>query len=157
MFEESLSEEAKTHRKYARWKATYIHNCLKNNETPIAGPVGGLDDDPVYDEAIQPTDVPALPHDSGQGFTPAAAPPQNFTPEISASAPPKPAQRKAVPPSQEPANYYEQPTVSTGAAVSPQAMREAEKLCKYAASALQYEDVASAIDNLEKCLRLLRP
>lgn len=28
------------HRKYARWKATYIHNCLKNGETPQAGPIG---------------------------------------------------------------------------------------------------------------------
>lgn len=39
------------HRKYARWKATYIHNCLKNGETPEAGPSGleagpgGLDPD----------------------------------------------------------------------------------------------------------------
>lgn len=32
------------HRKYARWKATYIHNCLKNGETPQAGPVG-IDED----------------------------------------------------------------------------------------------------------------
>lgn len=28
------------HRKYARWKATYIHNCLKNGETPQPGPIG---------------------------------------------------------------------------------------------------------------------
>lgn len=28
------------HRKYARWKATYIHNCLKSGETPQAGPIG---------------------------------------------------------------------------------------------------------------------
>ena len=28
------------HRKYARWKATYIHNCLKSGETPQAGPDG---------------------------------------------------------------------------------------------------------------------
>lgn len=32
------------HRKYARWKATYIHNCLKNGETPQAGPIG-MDED----------------------------------------------------------------------------------------------------------------
>ena len=28
-------------RKYAKWKAAYIHNCLKSGETPIPGPVGG--------------------------------------------------------------------------------------------------------------------
>lgn len=28
------------HRKYARWKATYIHNCLKSGETPESGPIG---------------------------------------------------------------------------------------------------------------------
>ena len=33
---------------------------------------------------------------------------------------------------------------------------QAEKLCKFAASALQYEDVSGAIENLEKCLRLLK-
>lgn len=32
------------HRKYARWKATYIHNCLKSGETPEAGP-SGMDPD----------------------------------------------------------------------------------------------------------------
>ena len=31
-------------RKYAKWKAAYIHNCLKNGETPVAGPIGGDED-----------------------------------------------------------------------------------------------------------------
>lgn len=35
-----LSEEAKQNRKYAKYKAAYIHNCLKNGETPIPGTVG---------------------------------------------------------------------------------------------------------------------
>jgi vacuolar protein sorting-associated protein VTA1 len=33
---------------------------------------------------------------------------------------------------------------------------QAEKLCKYASNALQYEDIPTAIDNLEKCLRILK-
>lgn len=33
-----LSEEATDKRKYAKYKAAYIHNCLKNGETPIPGP-----------------------------------------------------------------------------------------------------------------------
>lgn len=32
---------------------------------------------------------------------------------------------------------------------------KAQKLCKYAGSALQYEDVATAIENLQKALKLL--
>lgn len=34
-----LSDEAQQNRKYAKWKAAYIHNCLKNGETPISGPM----------------------------------------------------------------------------------------------------------------------
>lgn len=33
-----LTEEATDKRKYAKYKAAYIHNCLKNGETPIPGP-----------------------------------------------------------------------------------------------------------------------
>ena len=32
------------HLKYAKWKAAYIHKCLKNGETPIPGPAGGDDE-----------------------------------------------------------------------------------------------------------------
>ena len=28
-------------RAHSKWKAAYIHNCLKKGETPIPGPVGG--------------------------------------------------------------------------------------------------------------------
>jgi len=33
-----LNEEFQQERKYAKWKAAYIHNCLKAGETPIPGP-----------------------------------------------------------------------------------------------------------------------
>ena len=32
-------------RKYAKWKAAYIHKCLKNGETPLPGPLGGEEED----------------------------------------------------------------------------------------------------------------
>ena len=42
----SLHDAREMHRKYAKWKAAYIHNCLKNGETPIAGPLAtGEEDD----------------------------------------------------------------------------------------------------------------
>lgn len=34
-----VTEEVQQNRKYAKWKAAYIHNCLKNGETPIPGPM----------------------------------------------------------------------------------------------------------------------
>lgn len=36
-----VSEEVASERKYAKWKATYIHNCLKNGQTPVPGPMAG--------------------------------------------------------------------------------------------------------------------
>lgn len=32
-----LTEEVIQNRKYAKWKAAYIHNCLKNGEVPVPG------------------------------------------------------------------------------------------------------------------------
>lgn len=40
-----LDEDFKGKRKYAKWKAAYIHNCLKNGETPLPGPAENLEDD----------------------------------------------------------------------------------------------------------------
>lgn len=40
-----LSEEATDKRKYAKYKAAYIHTCLKNGEAPIPGPPEGGDSD----------------------------------------------------------------------------------------------------------------
>ena len=34
-----LSPENAHMRKYSKWKAAYIHNCLKNGETPVSGPM----------------------------------------------------------------------------------------------------------------------
>lgn len=34
----NVSEEITNNQKYAKWKAMYIHNCLKNGETPTSGP-----------------------------------------------------------------------------------------------------------------------
>ena len=36
------------------------------------------------------------------------------------------------------------------------ALQKAQKHCKFATSALQYEDVPTAISNLEQCLRILK-
>ncbi|PRD29966.1 UNVERIFIED_CONTAM: Vacuolar protein sorting-associated protein VTA1 [Trichonephila clavipes] len=82
------SEEVLHHRKYAKWKSTYIHNCLKNGITPVPGPM-------------------ALEGEKGDVI------------------------------------------------LRPEDYHKAQKLCKWAGSALQYEDAPTAIENLQKALRLL--
>lgn len=58
------------HCKYAKWKAAYIHKCLKSGETPIPGPAGG-DDENLGGEAeggmapyppLGPTDTQQPPY-----------------------------------------------------------------------------------------------
>jgi len=61
-----VSEEITNTQKYAKWKATYIHNCMKNGETPIPGPTesGQIGFNlPNQEDIQQPTDnfVPVTP------------------------------------------------------------------------------------------------
>ena len=54
-------------------KAAYIHNCLKNGETPVAGPlVEDADEEPSENEISVP--VPQIPE-------PYAPPPSQPTPQ----------------------------------------------------------------------------
>ena len=45
--------------------------------------------------------------------------------------------------------------LSSTSTLSPQDSEQAQKYCRFAASALQYEDVKTAIENLRKALALL--
>ncbi|XP_028997759.1 vacuolar protein sorting-associated protein VTA1 homolog isoform X2 [Betta splendens] len=193
-----LSEENIQHRKYARWKATYIHNCLKSGETPQAGPIG-MDEDEEADEfgaegfsAAAPShggsfrqDAPFQPYDDqsknldpgpapGIGFTPGPAsgpsgpptsnynnihiPPGAHAPaNTPAELPPptdvvKPVPTPRAAPTAEPSASSQQ---QGGVHLSPEDFTKAQKYCKYAGSALQYEDVGTAVQNLQKALKLL--
>ena len=48
------------------------------------------------------------------------------------------------------------PSSTSGVHLEPMDYAKAQKFCKYASSALQYEDVPTAIDNLQKALKLLQ-
>lgn len=195
-----LSEENIQHRKYARWKATYIHNCLKNGETPQAGPIA-MDEDGEADEygaggfssqgpsqggSFRGGPPSGSYQDQDQSLGPGPAPGIGFTPgpESGASGPPTtnynnihippgahaPANTPAElpPPTAEAAKPVplprSVPTVDPtlliaqqqgGVQLSPEDFTKAQKYCKYAGSALQYEDVGTAIQNLQKALKLL--
>uniref|UniRef100_A0A8D0I2N8 Vacuolar protein sorting-associated protein VTA1 homolog n=2 Tax=Sus scrofa TaxID=9823 RepID=A0A8D0I2N8_PIG len=183
-----LTDENVKHRKYARWKATYIHNCLKNGETPQAGPVGIEEDNgpsfsvPSYsflfsdieeNEDAGATSLPTQPpqpssstYDPGNmpssSYTgiqipPGAHAPANTPAEVPHSTgvtsntiqPTPPGSIPAI----DPALFS---TVSQGdIRLTPEDFARAQKYCKYAGSALQYEDVSTAVQNLQKALKLL--
>ncbi|XP_030412313.1 vacuolar protein sorting-associated protein VTA1 homolog [Gopherus flavomarginatus] len=167
-----LTEENVQHRKYARWKAAYIHNCLKNGETPQPGPIGmeEEDDDAENEEGSSsalPTQVsqpssstydPNMPTSnySGIHIPPGAHAPANTPAEVphstgvtSNTIQPTPQNIPAV----DPSLYNAQ---SAGEVrLTPEDFARAQKYCKYAGSALQYEDVSTAVQNLQKALKLL--
>ena len=155
-----LSPECGQLRKYAKWKATYIHNCLKNGQTPVAGPVAmegeeefeGIGDAAVGGQpeaaaaAAQPPEAPGwmqpqIPSSSGAA-TPAAYVPVPVQPEV-----PSPTPAAAL------------PALAEGVAniqLTPELSSQAQKYCKYAVSALDYDDRMTAINNLTKALNLLK-
>ncbi|XP_064196218.1 vacuolar protein sorting-associated protein VTA1 homolog [Anguilla rostrata] len=170
-----LSEENVQHRKYARWKATYIHNCLKNGETPLSGPIAmegeAYDDDFGYEAGT--SSMPYQPPASSQGPGPAGGtgtmphanfnniqiPPGAHAPaNTPAELPPPTDHVKPVPaprgmPTVDPSllNASQEGDIRLTA----EDYTRAQKYCKYAGSALQYEDVGTAIQNLQKALKLL--
>ncbi|CAI5684744.1 vacuolar protein sorting-associated protein VTA1 homolog isoform X2 [Oreochromis niloticus] len=194
-----LSEENIQHRKYARWKATYIHNCLKNGETPQPGPIGMGEDEEAdefgaegfsslgpshggsfrggppsqasedQDHSSVPGPAPGIGFASGPGSAPSGPPTTNYNnihippgahaPANTPAELPPPAE--AVKPVPLPRSV---PTVDPtllsaqqqgGVQLSPEDFTKAQKYCKYAGSALQYEDVGTAVQNLQKALKLL--
>ncbi|CAO1327301.1 unnamed protein product [Diamesa tonsa] len=189
-----LSVEAQHNSKYAKWKAAYIHNCLKNGETPIAGPMPSEDDElsnfsgpstpnPVGGPAApsmgfqpyNPQQPPQGPYQPPQGpYQPPQAhyfePPQptNHTfsndpflaSNIRAPSPPKEPEKQPggfVPynPGANSSSYQAYVPPSSEGKCNADVVQKASKYCKYASSALQYDDVKTAIDNLQKALTIL--
>ena len=123
-----LTPEVAQRRKYAKWKAAYIHNCLKNGEQPTPGPMGGDDE-----EEIAPASEP------GAGGWATQIPKEEPIPNIPAPTP-----------------TISQPIEEgSSSSMKPEDVMKVQKLCKFAASAMDYEDVNTAIKNLTEALDLL--
>ncbi|XP_059048415.1 vacuolar protein sorting-associated protein VTA1 homolog [Achroia grisella] len=175
-----LTDEATQNRKYAKWKAAYIHNCLKNGETPVPGPMQSEDGDQTNegsaDNSQDTTTTPQVP-----GFlpvTPATLPimPSNFNnslpdpntamraasqlPPVPYTPDPNPGGFVPYDPSEQP--QPPQPSALYGdntsfvAQLTPDQIAKAQKYCKWASSALNYDDVKTAINNLRNALELLQ-
>ncbi|KHN72643.1 Vacuolar protein sorting-associated protein VTA1 -like protein [Toxocara canis] len=171
-----LDETLVATRRYAKWKATYIHNCLKNGETPLPGP-------PVLEGEGENLEVPVPP---GPNTTAASRP--GLPNEVCGSStdtqhqtvpPDVPPERPIAPARSQPAldgSPAAAPTASSRSIPAPGAQVaagesksgskghskltmddfiEAQKYAKYAVSALQYEDATTAIENMHKALDVL--
>ncbi|XP_074656435.1 vacuolar protein sorting-associated protein VTA1 homolog [Tubulanus polymorphus] len=167
-----LSEEITHKRKYAKWKALYINKCLKENTIPIPGPMAN-EEEFGGDEAMLSVPQPGTssgqtqpnPSDMTQpasyGFN--LIPPGNVNVNAGqiqppgAHAPPStPQEPQAGAASSVPSTQTWTPTPAAGnVSLTPHQYQQAMKYCKYASSALQYEDSATAVDNLNKALRLI--
>lgn len=176
-----LSDEAMNNRKYAKWKAAYIHNCLKNGETPHPGPLPNEDDDQLID--VGGNDQPGTSSGTNFGWNTNPVqpePPVNpVVPQPSLPSPTNPpapsagdpfADFRAPSPPREPEEKLHgftpfDPSTSnipipsgnfaTTGILSPEQSMKAQKYIKYAGSALTYDDVSTAVENLQKALRLL--
>ena len=129
--------------KYAKWKAVEIDRCLKNGITPTPGPPGGNTDDEGSEQ--------------GGGAIIGGAIGFNIPSSDTDIEKPVPKPRHNVVPHVEPtAEPYQPPAPSSQAALGPAEIAKAQKLCKFAGSALDYDDTVGAIEYLEEALKLLK-
>lgn len=172
-----LPEDILEKQKYAKWKAAYIHNCLKNGERPIPGPMGGIDNQNNADGNDSENNYQNPP----AGFN---APPGGGMPSPSINIPQRPSSPPAsgqssrnsppagvvpggfhpyVPP---PSSTWENnpvvPTVTPSAdsnnlpTLDAEQITKVKKYCKFASSAMDYDDNKTAVLNLQKALALLQ-
>lgn len=145
VFPQGLDEENKARQKYAKWKAAYIHNCLKTGQVPKPGPEGddGMAGPSVGFEGVGGGHGGPSSLGSGGG-TP--SPKQSRSPSPKESKPNAPDALK--PRSRENSG-------SSASRVNYDAIAKAQKHCKFAMSALDYEDVEGAVKELHTALNLL--
>lgn len=166
-----LSEDLIAKKKYAKCKAMYLNKCFQSGETPIAGPLisdEGSNEEPQA--SSHPDNGPSLyPGYPSQPLQPQLPPSNTYSspikPSVNDSLSPRPNSSKHshVPETtshQKPTVGYQEDTYSSStggqATISPEMMAKAQKYAKYATSALNYDDVSTAITNLEECLKILK-
>lgn len=141
-----LSVEAAQNRKYAQWKASYIHNCLMNGETPVPGPMKEQDEENDFVEALNEDDNTDL------NVNPATESPKDNAPQSIPSIPVNPPTTKSQSFDAEDSTAYK---TENGANLSIEQINKAQKFLKWASSALDYDDVSTSVMNLRKALHLL--
>ncbi|GAB1865361.1 Vacuolar protein sorting-associated protein VTA1-like protein [Camponotus japonicus] len=133
-----LSVEAAQNRKYAQWKAAYIHNCLMNGETPVPGPMKEQNEDNEFEEALN-DDAPAES-------------PKDNIPQSIPSIPANPPTTRTESFDAEDNTAYK---TDSGVNLSVEQVSKAQKFIKWASSALDYDDISTSVMNLRKAIHLL--
>ncbi|CAG0902616.1 unnamed protein product [Cyprideis torosa] len=196
-----MSEDCIRMRKYAKWKAAYIHNCLKNGEMPQPGPLPEQGDEFSMGEdtesggegsaaSMPPSGSSAQPPNTGfihPGVNSSSSypPPSSFSNPFPTQQPypsaPTPPGSHVTPASFMPSSTHSLSVNSTGGQDVPRstspvpsstelsglraidgtpipldAMLLAQKFTKYALSALNYEDIPTAVQNMERALVILK-
>ncbi|KAJ8978504.1 hypothetical protein NQ317_002407 [Molorchus minor] len=174
-----LADDLKEKRKYAKWKAAYIHNCLKAGEIPLPGPPRPPNDPGTGNQeelaSYQRYTGPIPFGTEGLNKLPTTTPDENIglnLPKPDDNFSHAPASSPITPPvaPQQPAPFSPPPTIASGPpatillpapaggqeSLTPEQIQKAQKYCKFATSALNYDDVKSAIENLHKALNLLQ-
>jgi vacuolar protein sorting-associated protein VTA1 len=144
-----LTEEVEAKQRYARWKAVEIDRCLKNGIPPTPGPPGEGGGElseqtvsPFPEEQLQPS---ARPTPKPRSLPPEPGPQPLYPPAY----PLPPPTLEVIPPPA--ADATNAPT-----SLPPEVVSEAQKKCKFASSALDYDDVGGAIAYLTEALELLK-
>lgn len=141
-----LNEEATQNRKYAKWKAAYIHNCIKNNETPIPGPMQEGNENADLNKNIEEEEKREDTLNADElGVT------SNPSDTVHSTTVKKNIDEW----SSDNKDSNTIPKTESGVELSVEEIGKAQKFIKWAGSALNYDDVPTAILNLQKALHLL--
>ncbi|KAF7395905.1 hypothetical protein HZH68_009955 [Vespula germanica] len=175
-----LTDEAAQNRKYAKWKATYLHNCIKNGETPVPGPIKNEDENEeddinefsekvffiqpssltitmnmfdFHEISVNPNSHSNLPNDEDNTSNLDASSPTDvniFNPISTAS------ENEGNGKTTCNLSDFKTPIKAEGGlTLSTEQVTKAQKYIKWAGSALNYDDVLTSILNLQKAIHLL--
>ena len=130
--------------RYAKWKAADIAKSLREGKQPQPGPPGSATgEDASTTQPLNSANVPKISSPSAPNEEPA---------KRTSLTPPKYAPLK-----QAPQSHSATDTTASIMKYDTMTLEKAQKHSKFAISALQYEDIKTAVDNLEKALALLKP
>jgi vacuolar protein sorting-associated protein VTA1 len=158
--DESISEKIR----YSKWKATDIVKALKMGEVPRPGPPESQIGEDVHDVAVLPSaptssvsNIPSpVPHADNciQGHGIADGPKGNFS-TLSASIPVH--HSPLIDPPRSSPSVPAQGQQAYTLTCNPQIISQAQKHARYVISALEYDDINTALQNLKQAVALLSP
>jgi vacuolar protein sorting-associated protein VTA1 len=172
VFGDAVGEGVEEKIRYAKWKAADYMKAFREGRAPVPGPPGGeaaaLDEGDVGDAGFAPLAESTLP---GMTFADSAFPsiPSSSTPGKATSKPSTPvAVAPSAPPSRPgvhasnvlalfPEGNAGDEDGSSPLVLDHAKLLQAQKQARQAVAALQYDDIVTAVGNLEKALAILRP